>query len=399
MLEVFSYRHENTHLKSKTPSFPVRDGYGEYLAYPTSGSPLSKEQFEQFQKITQLAKQTYPETLDKVLSTSFSLFNYIGNAFGVHRSPIYSARVQWIQYKLNQADCPIQVFFLPKTLYDIVTTHAIEDPSFWHTQLGIQETSVIQNLFNKNRFFSLDEHKIPEEIFKRVSTDLAFRVNQHALAQLKHHQLPPVLNVSELKDLAISIFQTSPWYQKKWKSILQVLDPHHEKLASLLERVLQLECSVHPKSTILYRGSNSKTDSPQKKDGSFHSLSYGTSLIAGGMEEHKLELGGSPWVYCIQKENDCTAIEIPNQNKRNPFYIPQSELQMLGQGEFFHARTKMSDQVSDYEIKGLSTPGYLASLPFEIYSYPDKEFIRFEGTTEDLLSSWKLYHEKAISLK
>lgn len=51
MFDIFSCSNWTSEPNRDRPSdFPIRDGYGEYLAYPSSGT-LTEAQFEQFREL------------------------------------------------------------------------------------------------------------------------------------------------------------------------------------------------------------------------------------------------------------------------------------------------------------------------------------------------------------
>lgn len=359
----------------------IQDGYGEYLAYPKSGT-LTQAQFEQFQEITKRSKETYPESIDRILAVSKNCFKSIENTFGITLPQVpLSARNYWIQYQLYESNCPVRAFFLPRTLYDILTTHAIQKNNDWQEEL---------KKYSIPKIDAVDEHTIPAEPFARISKELAFSINQHAITELQVRNPRLQFTLNDLEAWTMASFTHSPWYAGNWKVNMDHLDPKAEKFPNILRNTIQLECSVHPTSTLLYRGSKLKQDATEDKGSAeSHSLSYGTSLFAGDKAEHRYR-GATPWIYCIQSDNDCIALEIQEKEK-HPFFIPRKELQMLSQGELFHARTK----VPEAAIKSRSISGTYFCKSHENMNL---DFLQFPGSKQELSDLWKSFHDKAIIL-
>lgn len=331
------------------------------------------------------AKKTYPASVDKVLAASSRFFQSVESTFGVCCPQIpLSARSYWVQYQLDRSNCQVKAFFLPRTFYDILTTHTLKEKNNW------KKTT---ERFSRSGVDEFDEHLVPDDQFSCISKKFAFTVNQFVLGELKLRNLSPLLTFPEIENWASSSFFNSPWYLKKnsWKKITDNLDPNMERFPHILQKTLLLECSVHPSSILLYRGSKSKKDATENKNLSkSHSLSFGTSLFAGDKREHR-SFGATPWIYCLDKNNDCLAIEV-REKENHPFFIPRTDLQMLSYGELFHARTKVPEMAlkSKSEISGACFG--------KAHEKENLDFLQFSGSAEELSDLWKSFQEKAIFL-
>lgn len=408
---------------NKKSSDQVTDGYGNFLAYPTTGTPLTREQFDHFQKVSRIVSENY---------------HYIESIYGQKRSYVSPpSRLQLIQWGLNITRCPVQPFFVPRTLYDILTTHAIADPEIWSSRFQ-QELKIY---VPKNEIcpdFMSRANEKAKNTFDSIANDLAFATNECALEQLGIHKKGPDLSMDDMIAFTSSCFFNSPWYAAKWEKFFQYgesaadVNPQTRaqnrasrcktQFAKHLSNAIRLECSVRD-STVLYRGCCKKTDSlwgnwghygtapeyienGKKIPWAVHSLSYGTSLVSGCQTEQSSR-GASPLMHCLENM-DCLAIVVPNKDKDDGvFYIPSPSLQMLSGGEYFHPRTRLParsyhkfQKISEGEAKEITRPDSIRVTGF----WKEESMPRtvtplfFDGTFSELENIWKSYQESAIVL-
>lgn len=158
-----------------------------------------------------------------------------------------------------------------------------------------------------------------------------------------------------------------------------------ESSEQIIRNAIALECSnIAKHSLFLFRGSCFQNDSI----GECCSLSYGSSLFAGGM----CDGGATAFRYMSDPNNDAYAIPVRfDQLDNSLFFVPTSTTvaQLFGKGELFHPRTKVCKQGSTpHLIRGLL--GFNGRVTESLKSDSDKN---------NLIRLFREYKTTAIQMK
>lgn len=347
------------------PSIPVSAGYGEYIVYRENNG-----------RIEEVDERMYRLCYDRMCQ-------------------IRSTDRELNDECLKTIDPHLRTTFIPRTLYELFFLKECvrEDlnrksicPSlqYWHyTSLGeeslfykiaIDTLNTMPSCYHCGYFDKLGDDQ--GEKIKGAS----FRLNQAIVKELNLSQAChlPLKQIQEISSRCLTFLSecyresgsktaeevktilrcdnggvTCNLYNDKNYAGIKALAIVNERQKSMVQKAIALECSDMAKNhLILYRGSVIAHDSFVRTDGKIHSLSYGTGLFAGAMYD-----GDACAFYHMRKEKaviyrdrclqevdqDAFAVLVPRVNyKASPFFIPTTHplCQLLGTGEFFHARTK-----------------------------------------------------------
>ena len=170
-----------------------------------------------------------------------------------------------------------------------------------------------------------------------------------------------------------------------------------EQDAQIIRNAVLLDCSkIAEESILLYRGANDlRLKESTIYNDSNKSVSFGTSLFAGSSYDQ----GTMPFFYAIEparkkvkKELFVTPVPIREVTKA-PFYIPPGGCfpQLFGEGEMYHARSKVWNGANPRNISGI----------FHIYPSArlSRDFLISDLGKNALRKSLESYQKKSIKLK
>lgn len=144
----------------------------------------------------------------------------------------------------------------------------------------------------------------------------------------------------DLFGLAVNFYYDCE-YKTRDQMIIPGMGIGNAQDAHIITAAVALEYSKKAhEAFLIYRGAILEKESILSQNESPHSLSYGTSLLAGSL----FDRFGTAWSYMKQSGCDAFAISIPfDQLYTSPFHIPVAHTisQFLGKGEIFHARSKI----------------------------------------------------------
>jgi hypothetical protein len=382
----------------------IQSGHGEYLVFKKDAEG------NRFEVSEETFKKVYP------ILTEFSPQQMIRKDYS---SEQISNRHTLIQNRLQEIDPDVKILFVPRTLWDLtfikesieedlqrgsicdyqdLTTHRNHPeipPNCWHVtifrKIGDSHHVAIQNIayrlnqiilktlpqkegYTAQEFIALAQEKITYLKDYKITYE----------ANFKKHQNDPSKHKEPLIDYNYA-GPTSNFATELYRGSVKPMGIRNDEDAALVERAIELEChAIAKESFILYRGAEFEKDLPcRAKDPSqAHSLSFGTGLFAGCMFDP-----GATAFHFMREKADAYAIPIPFEKARSgPFYIPPDNTfaQLFGEGETFHARTKVWHQYKGF-IQGFQSKRI--------------DLIETNFTKEELISQFLALKQNAIFLK
>jgi hypothetical protein len=161
--------------------------------------------------------------------------------------------------------------------------------------------------------------------------------------------------------------------------------------AQIIKKAIELECSkVAQHSLFIFRGTNIHQDSVtcRHEIDRPYSISYGSSLFAGCIFD-----GGGTAFYYMRNKRDAYAIPIPfDQLNHSPFFVPTTHtvVQLLCEGEIFHARTKAWKGFDVNRLGGIERVGINARK---------RDHLQSELSKEEFVKQFQAYKNSAVQLK
>ncbi len=324
----------------------IEDGYGEYLVYNQSSSPLTKEVYDKVYEIINRYKY------------DFSLTN----------------RSEVLRKEIKQIEPDLEICFVPRTLIELEFIRAGIEEEIEKQEGCLQQ---LQFQFDKNKtcwhppYRGINEEQLKSFTFRlndriinkwkptgsfsgtqitAIAEDQLSFFRQHAVnfpkllvSEHKYHECYPSIT----KNFANCTSRVS-WAWYNMLSISSDVD------ASIVRNAIALECDkVAQNAFIIYRGGDlSRDKNHQAFDNT--SLSYGTSLFAGSF----FDPGATVFHYSHYYGRDTYALVVPFQEERDdcPFKIPKDPflLQLAEKGEYFHVRTKLEKETMGKSVRGIA---------------------------------------------
>lgn len=367
----------------------IEEGYGEYILY-TSGSTSIK-------KLPLTDQKTYEKCYQVLLQAK--------------QITAEKEKREFLKRELTQIDPTIHFFFIPRTLYEL-----------YFIEKCIKETLRLGEICKNIKFERIDSpkprcwHGAYFNDFGNdqdpIIIDMAYRLNKSIVRHLQsttpgalcYEQITKIANEKleyledchedsgsprskELLNISDSTGGiTNNMICESERGRCKPLGIQTLKMKELVLNAIALECSKVAKGKlILYRGSTVLDDKPLEygengKVTFVQSLSYGTSLFAGGMHDP----GATVFRYARKADKDAVALLIPHENLADsPFAIPTSHplCQIFGRGEKWHARSRAPtidvDPKTTMGCKNGMSIGKVESVPehFQIAATPE-EFVK-----------------------
>ncbi len=409
------------------PEGKITTGYGEYIVfYPPSHGER---------------KEVSQETYERV----YSIFNDYSPSTIVNRNlqatrDVCDKRFDLIRSKVKEIDSALEVAFVPSTLYELIfirkciredlkhkdicpllkplfhevtveswnckqeeleqiqqTIDNIKRKKCWHLcyfeDAGDNEHSKVKEIayrLNKAITKALcpkTEGFTREELLKYTEKEIKFLRTYHQSCSEEDKKRSQGEKTASVFSCSYPGPTTNFGYESNISKKMQPMGIRNDNDAQIIRNAVEIECSaVAQRAFILYRGADYDNDNPFKNDTPY-SLSFGTGLFGGSLFD-----GSATAFYYMRREKNAFAYVVPfDQLHRSPFYIPSSNtlVQLYGNGEAFHARTK-GWKGSDLErISGIKGP----------VSYNKTDQLKTELSKEELLTQFQMYKSKAIQLK
>ncbi len=367
-------------ISPKIPEGILTQGQGEYVVF-------------------QIAPDGTRKTIDPPLfSRCYEIFSEHTPAKLLAKGLLSEAHERYKQVvsKVQELQPSLQLFFVPKTFYELIAIHKLIREDLKHNALCPKQmylAGLIRNrlMLNHPSYSRNCLHCPPLETDKSSAPSefigTAYRINNSLIKKASESPLgftfsellahtdkeieflekfsssPTSKNEESIKEIfnnsAISSLTTGPTSiflpNEKAQYSLTFDTPHP---TTVIRKSLELDCSeIGAHSIILYRGGNLSKDLTL----SSHSTSFGTSLFAGIVYDS----GATAFCHMCEKETeeerDAYAIFLPFEEAlHSAMYIPTGNTveQLFSRGEFFHPRTKIckkADMPSSLTtVKGIS---------------------------------------------
>lgn len=396
----------------------VSIGHGEYLLFKKGGDgqniPLTSEEY---QRAYEVLNQWTPQAIVK--------------REGAQAAELCARRDQIIRAKLKEIDQAVEAVFIPRTLYELILIRKCIKEDLKNDKIcqGVDRHANRRELAKTKKkcwhLCGFDDLK-RENCHPRLM-ETAYRLNQVMLKTFQPKD--DAFSMAELRDFTQKEIQflkghyqsprasklancnepgpTTNFGCESTRGSIMPMGIRHEKDANIILNALFLECSeVARTSFFLYRGATFEHDMPfssdairdrlkgygvskkEKKDETLYpySLSYGSSLFAGGMFD-----GGATAFHFMRKLPQAYAVTIPFEKlASSPFYVPETNalVQFYSHGEIFHGRTKYwkgadVKRLHGGMLGGGTNIGHLAS----------------QLSQDELTAEFTRYKEEAIQLK
>lgn len=400
-------------------------GQGEYIVFHKLAtgekSPLKPEIFE---KVYKVLLQYSPTALANECANRYEL----------------------LKAKLKEIDPTLEAVFVPRTLYELVFIRkCIQEDLKQHKICSELDPGLHEN--NLLWMFDNDVTKYQEYLEKRQAyrvkrkcwhlchfTDADAGNNQHAGVKEVAYRLNKVMlkafdpasegfthkELSALAEKEIEFLkahykndlETTEKLQKGEKvepirslntpgpttnfgasesrGFIKPMGIRNETDAQIIRDAIALECSkIAQHSLFLYRGADFQKDaaSSWKDKDKPYSLSYGSSLFAGCLFD-----GGATAFHYMRNGQNAYAIPVPfDQLNDSPFFVPTTHTvaQLFGDGEIFHARTKVWKDYDLTKIGGMNIGA----------NGRKRDHLRSNLSKEELSAQFKAYKDKAFQLK
>lgn len=360
----------------------VQEGYGEYIVYDVENRLLSREVYNKVYEV-------------------FCRY--------CHNPDVLGSCFQLIHEEVKEIDRHLDVAFVPRTLYDLVVIEAgireeVEDRRLCdlHDKADYKSfvnrinyykspTRYAQKLENCWHLCRFTNENLPDnhDPFVRL---LAYRVNQLLVKKFKpkscftgkqiikfaeeeivyfrghRENFPALLDSNSFHSYQNNELPAVNFAYDRSTSLLNCspMGIRNEGDAQIVRNAVVLESCI-TNAFILYRGGSITEDMQWKILMQQTSLSYGTSLFAGALNDATATV----FYYTIAKGRDTYALIIPHEEyKDTPFYIPSTNAicQLAASGEFWHARSKVAkNSMSDSHTSGFFlapsiSPNFISSL-------------------------------------
>lgn len=398
-------------------SDPISLGQGEYLVFHQSEEGTIKQLSEEtFEKVYEVLLQYNPKVMVDQQENRHAL----------------------LQEALQKIDPTLTAVFVPKTLYELVFIRKCISEDIKHNSIcdrvsrKIHKTSLATFKGDEAKFAKFqetqnadkikrkcwhvcyfqdagdDQHAGVKEIAKRLNKTLCKNLQPRA-AGFTYQQMKTFVE-NEL-DFLKTHYETTKQKQANNEDFLWDSDTpgpttnfsvdsnyvgvhpmgiRDDKAAQIVLNALALECSdIAKRSLFLFRGSEFQKDAVVSGRGIPYTLSYGTGLFSGCIFD-----GGATAFKFMRADYNSSAHAIPvpyDQIEQSPFYIPKTHTvtQLFGDGEIFHARSKVH---RDADIKSI--------LGFHGFGKTyNREPLRSYQTQDELIASFQNYKAQAIQMR
>jgi hypothetical protein len=392
------------------PAGKIQNGQGEYIVFHGTSSEERKV----------LEKETF----EKV----YSILNNFSHVAMADRGEDVSTRYEQVKTQVKSIDPSLEIAFVPRTLYELffIKKCIQEDLQNGYLCKHIEYSNPIASLHLCNQ-----DHKKHEAYLKEARSDQIAKKCWHCyyyedlVGDREHEGVKDVayrLNKAMTRTLlptekGFTYKEISSHVEKKITFLKKHLEDsekkarlvsgltanfgnaradkfmgiHNEIDAQIIRDAAHLECSkIAEQAFLLYRGSDFNTDLPfchEEPDRSY-SLSYGTSLFAGCLHDP-----GATAFYYMKKSSHAYAVTVPFEKLHDsPFYIPRTTttIQLFGNGEVFHSRTKAWKGFNPEHILGINPMGT---------NIKPRDHLTSLLTKDEFISEFQGYKNTALQLK
>jgi len=405
-------------------------GQGEYVVFHKLPSgekqPLSRETFEQVYKV--------------LLQYSPAALANSGSEKAIEEC---ANRYELLKAKLKEIDPTLEAVFVPRTLYELIFIRKCIQEDLKHKGICPQLDPSSHKITLKTFKGDQDKYQefLKEDAYERAQRkcwhlcyftdtgnnehagvkDVTYRLNKaipkafdppnegfthqefSTLAEkeiefLKVHYKNGLETIEKLRkgekveeiSSCITPGPTTNFGFELTRGSIKPMGIRNETDAQIIRDAIALECSKLAQHTLfLYRGADFQKDSTScwsDKDVPY-SISFGSSLFARCLYD-----GGATAFHYMRNEQNAYAIPVAfDQLNDSPFFIPTTHTvaQLFGDGEIFHARTKVWKDFDVKKIGGMNTRvnGHV------------RDHLNSNLSKEELNSQFKAYKNKAFQLK
>jgi hypothetical protein len=353
--------------------------HAETLFYKKDGAELTPD--EHAIVYTIMLKNQFP--------SSIALGAYVDDELGAMRKEIENT--------LPKSN--IQPAFIPTTLYQFLVLHFINKHFLTITEAApnVFEKKLLEN--KDHAFLRITStYKLEPKNFEAIVKEQAFinfhrTINNFIITTFKEKgiSLEPKSVQDFLSLLDIDTFWKQGDNPIKWTLFDSTIKDFNK---NLLKRAIEIDHQAYVKKEFpLYRGApNDDQDiaSKQKLSNTYQSISFGSSLLGGFIQDQH----ASAFFYATQPNSSGFAVII-NKKDYTPdklgamFFIPPliGLIDLLGQGEFFHSRSKVP-RLAKTDRQSFGLPDKLLNL---------KPLYEIKGTTQK--NAQEIYDEIPIFIK
>lgn len=390
-------------------------------------------------------KQLSPETFEQIYKILIQYSPAVLINSGSEKASAECAnRYELIKAKLKEIDPTLEAMFVPRTLYELIFIRKCIKEDLKHKNICPQVAPILHNVTLE--YFDGDQEKyqkfLQENAVERAKRkcwhlcyfedagdnehagvkDVAYRLNKVMIKAFdpsnegfthqefstfaekeieflkSHHRDEKAQEISNCNTPG----PTTNFGLESSRGSIKSMGIRNETDAQIIRDAIALDCSkVAQKSFFLYRGADFQKDSTScscwsDKNSTYfwsnkntpYSLSYGTSLFAGCLYDG----GATAFHYMRNGQNDAYAVPVPfDQLNNSPFYIPPSNIvvQLFGDGEIFHSRTKAWKGYDLRKIKGMNLGA----------NGCQRDHLMSNLTKDELAIQFQRYKNKAIQLK
>jgi hypothetical protein len=282
----------------------------------------------------------------------------------------------------------INVVFLPTTLYELLFIHFVET-----NKNNLEDATGGLLSYQVGRSYSgyavSESYKHAEDVhLLKELKECHFIFNNYVVHFLKERgvilseAIPAHILTNILSDSSV-LHAVNQFFNRNFMDrVTNFFFNKVQNLARDIERVILQEQEAHNNNKfLLYRGTNTI----EKYQGHIQSLSFGSSLFSGCFFEQGATAGyglffikgATPYLYWLQC-NYGYVLPVDKKdyrlgNPENLFYIPpiMTIVGMLGQGEFFHPRSKVLIDSNNSRIGGFPKNITRDSIPYALHTTTD----------------------------
>jgi hypothetical protein len=390
----------------------ITTGQGEYVVFHKMPNGEKKE----------LSRETF-EKAYTILNSHSPLA--IMNSGVENAAEKCANRYQLIKAQIKDLDPTLEAIFVPRTLYELIFIRKC-------IQEDMKNEKNCIYLDSNNHALNLDFFKGNQQKFGEFSRDKENQQAKRKCWHLCHFSNEGDNEHPKLKDVVFRMNKviikalnlpaegfTHQEYQSFVDKEIQFLNNHYKQGvgaervkgpttnfgvdknttsmcirnkadAKIIQDAVTLECSKAAQHALfLFRGANFNKDSVISwTDRQIsYSLSYGSSLFAGCLFD-----GGATAFYYMRKEKNAYALPVSfEQVTSSPFYVPRTNtaVQLFGDGETFHARTKAWKDYDLQHIEGINFGD----------NFMERDHLKSELSQAELISQFEHYKKNAVQLK
>ncbi len=360
----------------------IVDGYGDFILFRTVNGKRENIDLDTYQVALEIFKECHPANLD---------------------TNIADRRAHIVR---SLSDYDVEVCFVPRTLYELTYVKELlsrdcqdyaNDPSYYKNfnedELSNAAAKIdfcfVDGVWNGSYLTGTSNAgiKLTNEQFDEWTKDrilhIGHRVNEVFCELLDREGIEgEVLTYGQIKELVAK--QSEAILKSPLESYTYHVRSNIQN--GVFSNAIALECSVDSiGKVILVRGGNLKAD-PVCLKGECVSLSFGTSFLAGVVNDR----GATVSAYM---DRTGYALVLDYKETSQLFYVPMLSTiaSLLGKGEFFHARSNA--WIMDEDRKVLGMAGASVRLMKDIPQ------LKSNLQQADFIRSFNEVRQKAVLLK